>query len=140
MAGWQDELVATLTGGEGGASTQGPTTDSRATASARAHEVFELLRTAFGSAIASVAGRLNTTVEGRHDEGAHRGRWTFAARSITLRLDADAARVFLSADVGHDLALEELDVAQDGAVTDARGRPVATDELVQRFVTLLFRG
>ena len=68
-----------------------------------------------------------------------RRRWTYGARALALRFDRAAAKIFVTIDVGTDLAFEELTLSHCELV-DQRGKRVVVDELSQRFVSRLFRG
>ncbi|MFT7625593.1 MAG: hypothetical protein ACI9WU_004784 [Myxococcota bacterium] len=103
------------------------------------HAAFIAIVQTFRASIQRLATALGATVEGRGDETDERIRWTYATRALSVRYDGSTGRVFVNADVGTDLISDEL-VVVAAVLSDQRGRPVAVDELTQRFVTLLFRG
>ena len=132
MGSWEDKLVDDLK------------TAALEQASARAHATEEPLAKSyretidrFDAAITTVKERTGIPVQASGDADRH--RWQSGQHTLTVRLDRAAGKYFVSADLGRDIVIEEV-TAMDGQLMDGRLRPLATEELAQRFVRLLFRG
>jgi len=85
--------------------------------------------------IAQATGRTATLAE---EPEAGRRQWTVGPRRLRLRLDGNAAKFFISVESDAGLEMCEVSVEDGRAVTG--GGPADLDHVVQRFVTLLFRG
>ena len=134
MGSWEDELINELKTGAATAPSPGTATGPIDLLGAAYAELRQELTRSIQHVADAVQGRVDA-IDGERD----RIRWSYGQHSVTLRIDRDAAKVFLTADRGRDLVFEELTLS-GGQLTDARQRPVLPEELCERFVSLLFRG
>jgi hypothetical protein len=91
-----------------------------------------------GASVERVAKAVGVPAEIADEPEAGRIQWTVGPRRLRLRLDREAAKFFVSVESDAGLELCEL-ALEDGRVVTG-GAPADVDQVVQRFVTLLFRG
>lgn len=131
VSSWEDKLIVDLkraqTGGDADA--------------LRALDVladgYQELTDAALAAVLRISTGAGMDVDAR--PGEDRTRWTFGTRALSIRLDREGGKVFLNADLGNDLAVEELSVVA-GQLLDSRGQAADVAVITERFVTFLFRG
>ncbi len=133
MAGWEDNLIDELQ-------------QRKAAAATMTSPALDPLQLAFVSlvgrtraSIQRIAEAVGAGVEDRGSEADGRVRWTYGQRTLAIRFDQAAAKVFVSSDLGHTLIQEELTTVRADLV-DQRGRPANVEDVAARFVTVLFKG
>lgn len=135
VASWEDELINELKQQQKSKAAAARAADERGSLDA----AYAAASGAVSGAVERVSEALGTPVEQRSEDDPDRMRWACGPRTLTLRIDREAAKVFAAADLGRDLVMEEFEAGPDGLL-DARGRPVEVADIAKRFVSLLFRG
>lgn len=132
MSSWEDELIASL-------KARQAATDEAGTASAdKLHADFSALVETFETSIRRITEALGVEVPAKGGVDEARVRWIHGTHKLAIRLDASAEKIFVTADVGSTLDIDEL-VLDGEQLVDQRGRPTDNSELAERFVSLLFR-
>ena len=136
MGGWEEELLEQLRREDAARSGQAHT----GLGANRLQEAFDALCARFQTSVDQIAEGLGIQVERRGDSADGRVRWQHALRSLSAWLDTVAGTIFVNADLGDHLEIEELTLGPSGQPLDREQQPVDLDALARRFVTLLFRG
>jgi len=103
---------------------------------------FDDLSSRLGRSVARIAEAVPVDVQVDSDADGGRTTWRLGARTLRLRRDDDAKKVFVSceADAGLELAGLWFDDGMLRCDNGVAGRPADPDDIVRRFVTLFFRG
>jgi hypothetical protein len=134
MSNWAEKLIDELR------SQEPPTPDasgSHAVEPLRTH--YEATVRVCKAAVERIQEALRAPVNQQGVTGEDRIRWVFGTRSLNVRLDPDGEKYFVSVDLGDDLIITEINVDETGTQR-SHGEAIHSEEVAERFVSLLFRG
>lgn len=143
MESWEEQLVRELQRDRGSRPTAGATGDSGPPPAADLlGEAFTDVSQRVGRSAERIAEAAGRTLEAGEESDPPRRQWSVGTRRLRLRLDREATKFFISLESEAGLEMCELWVEEGRLMTDADGpaRPADADRIVQRYVSLLFRG